>query len=348
VVGMWFVSRVSVAGGRRDERQGWVTGEAVGCVVHRTGNGNSTLYDMSTGRAPRGSSKLQQKLAAKAARQAEIAEKAKRASLRKRAEADKQERAAAKADRRREAIEAISERVGGGGIWTREQPAGRQARFTRDAIARAAVRIADTEGLDALSMRRLAADLGAGTMTLYHYVRTKDELLALVVDAVMGEVAVPDDVRLPDGWRAAITMVAVRSQATLLRHPWMLDITEDPVFGPNGVRHFDQTLEALASLCADLERKIDVAMLVDEYVFGYCLHRRSFVVDAEPTRGRQLIRYVETLLATGHYPQLSVLAERLGLSDAWAQIQRQAGDDSRFLRNLNRLLDGVERELQAG
>ena len=60
------------------------------------------------------------------------------------------------------------------------QPGTRQPRFTRDAIASVAVRIADTEGLDALSMRRLAAELGAGTMTLYHYVHTKDELLALV------------------------------------------------------------------------------------------------------------------------------------------------------------------------
>ena len=63
------------------------------------------------------------------------------------------------------------------------------------------MRIADAEGFDALSMRRLAAELDAGTMTLYHYVRTKDELLTLVVDAVMGEVVVPADERLPDDWR---------------------------------------------------------------------------------------------------------------------------------------------------
>ena len=54
------------------------------------------------------------------------------------------------------------------------------------------MRIADAEGFDAVSMRRIAAELDAGTMTLYHYVRTKDELLTLVIDAVMGEVVVPD------------------------------------------------------------------------------------------------------------------------------------------------------------
>ena len=70
-----------------------------------------------------------------------------------------------------------------------------------------AIHIADAEGFDALSMRRLAAELDAGTMTLYHYVRTKDELLSLVNDAVMGELLVPPG-ELPDDWRAAITLIA--------------------------------------------------------------------------------------------------------------------------------------------
>ena len=72
-------------------------------------------------------------------------------------------------------------------VWTRTEPTGRQPRFTRDQIAAAAIRIADAEGADALSMRRIASELDAGTMTLYHYIRTKDELLALVGDAIMGE-----------------------------------------------------------------------------------------------------------------------------------------------------------------
>ena len=91
-------------------------------------------------------------------------------------------------------------------------------------------------------MRRIAAELGAGTMTLYHYVRTKDELLTLVSDAVMGEVVVPDDERCPTNWRDAIVMLAERSRAALQRHPWILDITDDPAIGPNSVRHFDQSL----------------------------------------------------------------------------------------------------------
>jgi len=309
---------------------------------------------MSTGRSSPGGAKkragpakLQEKLAAKAAKQAKIAEKAQRVVERKVAEADRQQRIAAKATRRRDRIEAISAHLSGADIWTRAQPVARRPRYTRDAIAASAVAIADAEGLDALSMRRLAAELGAGTMTLYHYVHTKDELYALVTDAVMGEVALPEGESLPGHWRAAITVIADRSRATLERHPWMLDIRDDPAFGPNGVRHFDQTLEALSSLDTDLEHRIDIALLVDEYVFGYVLHRRGYDVVPEPSRTRQVVAYVESLLGTGRYPQLSRLADALGIQPAWDRIQACARDDERFRRNLDRLLDGVERGLDA-
>src|SRR5262245_12639315 len=76
-------------------------------------------------------------------------------------------------------------------IWSRPEPRARRPAHTRDGIASAAIRIADAEGFEAVSMRRVAAELRAGTMTLYHYVRTKDELLALVDNAVMGELLVP-------------------------------------------------------------------------------------------------------------------------------------------------------------
>src|SRR3954447_23595661 len=88
-------------------------------------------------------------------------------------------------------------------IWARPAPGSRRPAYTREQIARTAIAIADAEGFEAVSMRRIAADLGAGTMTLYHYVGGKDELVALVSDAIMGEIVVPDD-ELPDGWREGL------------------------------------------------------------------------------------------------------------------------------------------------
>src|SRR5262245_25957268 len=105
-------------------------------------------------------------------------------------------------------------------IWARPDRAGRGPRpaHSRAAIAAAAVRIADAEGLDAVSMRRLAAELGAGATSLYRYVARKDDLLDLMVDAVVGEGPPP---AAPSGdWRADLREIAYSTRALILRHPW--------------------------------------------------------------------------------------------------------------------------------
>jgi AcrR family transcriptional regulator len=76
-------------------------------------------------------------------------------------------------------------------IWLRPEPSGRKPRYTRAEIARTAVGIADTEGFDTVTMKRIASDLGAGTMTLYYYVRNKADIVALMQDAIFEDVLVP-------------------------------------------------------------------------------------------------------------------------------------------------------------
>ncbi len=93
-------------------------------------------------------------------------------------------------------------------IWLREEPCSRKPGHSRARIAAAAVGLADSEGFEAVSMRRVAQELGVGTMTLYHYVANKDELVTLMMDAVMGEVLVPAD-RLPGEWRPAMARIAI-------------------------------------------------------------------------------------------------------------------------------------------
>src|SRR4051812_43136392 len=91
-----------------------------------------------------------------------------------------------KAAQRAHAFERAVQELSALDLWTRPSPSARRPRFTRDEIAATAMRIADTEGFAAVSMRRIASELDSGTMTLYHYVRTKDELLTLIVDTIMG------------------------------------------------------------------------------------------------------------------------------------------------------------------
>jgi len=265
-----------------------------------------------------------EKIALKAARQAERV-KAKAA------------RHAAQLDRLADHLEALD-------VWTRVEPSRRRPRLSREEIAATAVRLADAEGLDALSMRRLAAELGAGTMTLYYYLRTKDELLALVTDAVMGEVVLPPEESLPSEWRAAITVIAHRSRDAVRRHEWMLDIADDPAVGPNSVRHFDQTMQAVAGLEVDFATKLDIVTVIDEYVFGFCLHERTtFHEDA--AAGDAMKAYVNELVTTGEYPELTRLVETEGTAKVWAQLYAHAHDPTRFDRNLTRLLDGIEHDL---
>jgi AcrR family transcriptional regulator len=229
-------------------------------------------------------------------------------------------------------------------LWTRVPPGERRTRVTRDELAAAAVRIADTEGLSALSMRRLATEVGVGTMTLYHYVRNKDELLSLVVDAIMGEVAFSESEKLPRTWRPALEAIAIRTREVMTRHPWMFDIADDPPIGPNAVRHFDQTLEALSSLPLPLAEKLDVASAVDEFVFGFCVHERNNARTGQHVESK-MIDYVETLLETDAYPTLSALADDLGLDRLWDEVQRAVNAPKRFEKHLDLLLDGIEADI---
>ncbi|MBV8693405.1 MAG: TetR/AcrR family transcriptional regulator [Actinobacteria bacterium] len=261
-------------------------------------------------------------------------------------EAARQERYAHQAAKAAEALDRIESRLSSLDVWLRHEPASRRPRFTRDEIAATAIRIADAEGFDAVSMRRLAAELDAGTMTLYHYIQTKDELLTLVTDAVMAEVVIPDDVEMPSDWREAITMVASRSLAAMRRHPWFMSIADDPPLGPNSVRHIDQTLQAVSSLPISLAEKFEIVMAVDEYAFGFAMSERSHANAPDWPRA-DMVAYVDGLVRSGNYPQLQALSEELGLEPMWTQVNACVRDPDRFARCLARLLEGIEIDLQA-
>jgi len=249
----------------------------------------------------------------------------------------------AKAAKHAAALDRLAAHLDAVDVWVRAEPGSRRPRLSRERIAAEAVRLADAEGIDAVTMRRIATELDAGTMTLYHYVRTKDELLALVTDAVMGELVATAD-ELPASWRDATTVIAHRTRETLTRHPWMLDIADDPAIGPNSVRHFEQCLRALSGLDAPLTGKLDVLMAVDEYVFGYCTHQRTTFED-DPTTTIEMMTYVGELLGSGEFPELPRLVEQEGLDEMWSKIHVHARAPERFDRNLQRLLDGLERDL---
>ena len=251
------------------------------------------------------------------------------------------EKLAHHAARGAEALDRMASHLEAVDLWTRSEPGARKPRLGRSEIASAAIRIADADGLDAVSMRRLAADLDVGTMTLYHYVHTKLELLAIMVDALAGEVVLPSGEELSSDWREAVTTIACRTRDVLRRHPWVLEVNADPSIGPNALRHFDQCWQAVAGLDWDLETKLDVTTAVDEYVFGFCVHEHRTFAGGDEV---EMPAYIEELLGAGAYPAVRAITDEVGLASFWTRMHAHSADPERFERNLARLLDGFERD----
>jgi AcrR family transcriptional regulator len=232
-------------------------------------------------------------------------------------------------------------------IWTRPAPGARRPKLSRDQIAQAALAIADSKGFAEVSMRRVAAELEVGTMTLYYYVKTKDDLIALMDDAIMAEVVLPAD-RLPAGWRAGLTAIARASHDVFARHPWALDSLQGVRLGPNSMRHMEQSLTALDGLAVDVHTKLRLLSIVDDYVFGHVL--RVSETWSHPMDHKVLTSITEFFaaqLATGEYPQLTRM---IGDDDVLAVFSRLAvwmADDARFESGLTALLDGIAIQLRA-
>lgn len=230
-------------------------------------------------------------------------------------------------------------------IWSRPEAGRRAGRLNRETISAAALSIADSEGFEAVSMRRIAARLGASTMSLYHYVHTKTDLTALMDDALMAEILVPEG-ELPAEWRAAITAVAYRTRDVYARHPWALLSMRGAPPGPNAMRHFEQSLEALADAPMDLEGKLTLLQLVDDFVIGHSLRAAEAAAwSSDSAVARSVEKFGLQLLGTGRFPHAAAL---LGGTNARELARRRRSlTQDRFAESLEVLLDGAAQRLRA-
>jgi len=231
-------------------------------------------------------------------------------------------------------------------IWALPAPAGRKPRYTREQIADAALRIADQEGFEAVTMKRIAAELGAGTMTLYYYVRNKTDVIALMHDAMLADALVPDD-DLRGDWRTAITAVARRSRQVLMAHPWSLASLTEAQFGPNAMRHFEQSLAAVAGTGLPAAARFELIATVDDYVSGNAMHTvealtRAKAAEADPAMVEAAISYGIAQIQSGDFPQLSAIyAESAQRGEAAGPAMTEAALTSQFERGLQAMLDGL-------
>jgi AcrR family transcriptional regulator len=170
-----------------------------------------------------------------------------------------------------------------------------KVQLSRESIGAAALAIADAAGFEAVTMRRVAQELDVGTMSLYHYVTTKDDLIAVMDDALMGEALLPV---LPADWKAAITEIATRTHGIFLRHPWALVSMQSAPPGRNAMRHMEQCLEAVAGTPMTAEQKLTMLAIVDDFVFGHALRESASQRPVDTA-------FAEAQMATGGFPRIA-------------------------------------------
>ena len=198
-----------------------------------------------------------------------------------------------------------------GVIWTRPERAARgpAPSLSREQITMAAVTLADTRGIAAVSMRALAVELGVGAASLYRYVARKDELIELMVDAVIGK-----DLRFEvrGEWREDLRAFARSLRAMTLRHAWMAVPSAGlRGFGPNTAHCYERVLGVIDGLGLDIDEMLVMVETLDAFVRGRVLEELS---EQEAVRRSGLgqeqwmqtqIPYIESLVESGRYPLLT-------------------------------------------
>jgi AcrR family transcriptional regulator len=221
-------------------------------------------------------------------------------------------------------------------IWMRPEHAatGRPAQRSRAEITAAAVTIAGREGLDAVSMRRVATELGTGAASLYRYVDTREDLLDLMIDATGAEYVFA----APTGdWLADLLDIGDQARAIMRRHPWLpsLLITRS-VLGPNGLVLLEHVLKALAAHPASLAAKLEAFAILNTTTALFVQNE----LGGGSARQQRNAAYLNHALATGRYPQLAELLAAASPAQA-SPAEAAAEPADRYRDILARILSGL-------
>ena len=214
--------------------------------------------------------------------------------------------------------------------------AARRAPLNRERVLRSAVALADAEGIDELSMRRLAQELGVVPMALYKHVAHKEELLDGMVDVVVGEIGQPAE----DDWKPAVRERILAARRALLRHPWARRVLETRTAPtPTVLAHTDAMIAAFrrGGLSVDLTHHVMHALGSRVLGFSQELFVDDHAAAPDPAaRAALLQRLGET------YPHVAEIARR-ATHDEPSTVGPGCDDQFEFEFSLDLLLDGVER-----
>ena len=210
--------------------------------------------------------------------------------------------------------------------------------LTRERVLRAAVALADRDGVASLSMRRLAKQLGVEAMSLYHHVASKDALLDGMVDHVFSEIDLPAGDK---DWKAAMRRRAISARAALRRHPWAIALMESrSTPGPANLRHHDAVIGCLRQAGFSVALTAHAYSILDAYIYGFALQEASLPFDTPEETAELAESIMADFPAADAYPHLAELATRHVLQPGY-----DYGDEYEF--GLSLILDGLERAASA-
>jgi AcrR family transcriptional regulator len=223
----------------------------------------------------------------------------------------------------------------------RERPArGPKPELTLERIISAGVALADAEGLNAVSMSKVAAALGTGAMSLYRYVSGKDELVTLMVDAAYGNP--PERPAEPSGWRAGLSWWARTQLEAMSRHSWAIRVPlSGPPLTPFTVNWLEQGLRCMTETPLTETEKMSVILLITGYVRNETSVTAdldaSFLAGSTPVQAMSRYgRLLAELTTDGDFPGLNTV-----IASGFFEAQDDP-PDAEFLFGLERILDGID------
>jgi AcrR family transcriptional regulator len=228
--------------------------------------------------------------------------------------------------------------------WQRvpERPRGRRRDpLTREAIVAAAIKLLDAEGLDGFSMRRVAEELDTGAASLYWHVGSKDGLLDLVMEEVIGEMEVPDPE--PERWEEQLREVARKMRETILRHRDIVRVSIGRIpMGPNALRLNERVLAILRAGGVPDELAVQSFLLLISVVNGFTMDETGYVEEPPETappmdQAAEMVRGYLGSLPPDQFPNVIEVADHFAMTD----------QDARFELLLDLFVDGLATRAQA-
>jgi AcrR family transcriptional regulator len=222
-------------------------------------------------------------------------------------------------------------------IWARPERGARGPRpaYDRASIARAAIRIADADGIDAVSIRRVAAEIGAAPTALYRYLDRKDELFDLMVDAVIGEREHPE---LTGDWRTDLRTMAVEVRKASLAHRWLVPVSAGrATLGPNSLYWMERTLGLFDGYDLSADEILLNLEVLTSFITGHLLGELS---EAQSNRDRESWlaeqgAYGDALATGDEFPRMRRIMVEAQLPHAPDRLDRS------FAAGVERVLDGI-------